>query len=109
MNNTAILIQDNPLESQFVVYSAMTGSKIVCHQPEANLGLGIRTLSPSPNTKLLACGIYDSNLVLYNSCTQIQICELDHKSAISLNTRPDQTTCQPDIFREELIRQAGRA
>lgn len=71
MHNTAILVQDSPLESQFVIYAAMTGAKIVCHQPEANMGLGIRTLSHSPNSKLLACGIYDTNLVLYNTCTQV--------------------------------------
>ena len=71
MNNTAIMVQDSPLESKFVIYAAMTGSKIVQQSPEANLGLGIRTLSPSPNNKMLACGIYDTNLVLYNSCTNV--------------------------------------
>lgn len=71
MNNTAIMVQDNPLESSFVIYAAMTGSKIVQHNPEANMGLGIRTLSQSPNSKMLACGIYDTNLVLYNTMTQI--------------------------------------
>ena len=29
MENTAILVQDSPLESQFVIYAAMTGAKIV--------------------------------------------------------------------------------
>ena len=69
MNNTAIMVQDSPLESQFVIYAAMTGTKIIRHTPEAHLGLGIRTLSHSPNAKLLACGIYDTNLVLYNTMT----------------------------------------
>lgn len=69
MNNTAILVQDNPLEAQFVIYSAMTGSRIISHQPEVNMGLGIRTLSLSPNKKLIACGIYDTNLIVYNNCT----------------------------------------
>ena len=104
MNNTAIMVQDNPLESKFVIYAAMTGTKIVSHSPEANLGLGIRTLSPSPNSKLLACGIYDTNLVLYNTCTQIQICELEHKSYIQIDTRPDPQSSQPEIFKEELMR-----
>ena len=71
MHNTAILVQDSPLESKFVIYAAMTGSKIVQQTPEANLGLGIRKLSPSPNSKMLACGIYDTNLALYNSCTNV--------------------------------------
>ena len=71
MHNTAILVQDSPLEAQFIVYSAMTGAKIVCHQPEVNMGLGIRMLAHSPNKKLLACAVYDTNLVIYNSYTQI--------------------------------------
>ena len=91
MNNTAILVQDSPLESKFVIYSAMTGTKIVQQTPENNLGLGIRTLSPSPNNKMLACGIYDTNLVLYNSCTNVQICELDHKDKIQIDIRPEPT------------------
>ena len=67
----------------------MTGSKIVAHTPEANLGLGIRTLSISPNSKMIACGIYDSNLVIYNNCTQTQITELDHKTTIQIDTKQD--------------------
>ena len=66
MNNTAIMVQDSPLEAKFAIYAVMTGQKIVSHTPEVNLGLGIRTLSASPNSKLLACGIYDSNLTVYN-------------------------------------------
>jgi len=71
MNNTAIMVQDSPLESKFVIYAVMTGQKIIQHTPEANLGLGIRTISISPNAKVLACGIYDQNLFLYNNCTQV--------------------------------------
>ena len=107
MNNTAIMVQDSPLESKFVIYAVMTGQKIVQHTPEANLGLGIRTLSQSPNAKMLACGIYDSNLMLYNNCTQVQICELQHNSSLQIDPKQDQAS-QPDIFKEELIRQEGR-
>ena len=110
MNNTAIMVQDSPLESQFVIYAAMTGAKIVSHQPEANMGLGIRTLSPSPNSKMLACGIFDSNLVVYNTCTQVQICELDHKTSVQIDrSRQESSTSQPDVFKEELNRSEGRA
>ena len=69
MMNSAILVQDNPLEPRFVIYSAMTGSAIAVHQPNAHLGLGIRSLSISPNTKVIACALFDTNLVLYNNIT----------------------------------------
>eukprot|EP00354_Favella_ehrenbergii_P012325 CAMPEP_0170467122 /NCGR_PEP_ID=MMETSP0123-20130129/10816_1 /TAXON_ID=182087 /ORGANISM="Favella ehrenbergii, Strain Fehren 1" /LENGTH=47 /DNA_ID= /DNA_START= /DNA_END= /DNA_ORIENTATION= len=47
----------------------MTGARIVRHEPEVNMGLGIRTLAQSPNQKLIACGVYDTNLVVYNNIT----------------------------------------
>ena len=104
MNDTAIMVQDSPLEAQFIIYSGMTGAKIVSHQPEVNMGLGIRTLAYSPNDKLIACGIYDSNLVIYNNVTQTQICELDHKATLMIDNQPDRNALQPDVFKEELVR-----
>ena len=86
----------------------MTGAKIVIHEPEADMGLGIRTLAPSPNAKMLACGIYDTNLTIYNTCTQVQICELNHKVSVQLECSRANTS-QPDIFKEELNRSEGRA
>ena len=109
MHDTAILVQDSALEAQFIVYSAMTGAKIVCHQPNVNMGLGIRTLSHSPNQKLLACAIYDANLVIYNMSTLVQICELHHKSSIVRESPADSRANQPDVFKEELLRHEGRA
>jgi hypothetical protein len=69
MLNTAILVQDNPLEPRFVIYSAMTGNAIAIHQQQFGGGLGIRLLLLAPNKKLLACGTYESSLVLYNNLT----------------------------------------
>ena len=87
----------------------MTGTKIACHQPEVNMGLGIRTLVNSPNDKLLACGVYDTNLVIYNNTTQTQVCELEHKATVVVDTQPERNSSQPDVFKEELVRQEGRA
>ena len=84
MGSCSILVQDNPLESQFILYSAMTGNPMWKHTPDSHLGLGIRNLVISPNAKLIACGLYDTNLVIYNNLTQAQICELDHPTSISL-------------------------
>ncbi len=33
MKSAAILVQDNPIESKFVIYSAMTGRAIAVHTP----------------------------------------------------------------------------
>jgi len=49
MNDGAILVWDNPLESRILVYSAMTGQVIASHAPDANGGLGIRRLEAAPN------------------------------------------------------------
>lgn len=70
MKATAILVQDNPVESKFVIYSAMTGRAIAVHTPNANSGLGIKQISVSPNEKLLVCGMFDTNLSLYNNLSQ---------------------------------------
>ena len=105
MGNTSILVQDNPLESTFILYSAMTGSPIVKHNPDSHLGLGIRNLAFSPNTKMIACGLYDTNLVIYNNLTQHEICELEHAASITIDVKANKN--QPDIFREELNRGDG--
>ena len=69
MLNTAILVQDNPLEPRFVIYAALTGNPIAVHAPKCNGGLGIRNLSISPSANLLACGTFDTTMVLYNNVT----------------------------------------
>jgi len=43
----------------------------------------------SPNTKLLACGTFDTNLVLYNNMTQVLICELEHPTQIDMKPHSD--------------------
>ena len=97
MGNTGIMVQDNPLESTFTIYSAMTGGPIVKHTPDSHLGLGIRNLAFSPNTKMIACGLFDTNMVIYNNLTQNQICELDHTPTITIDTKSNRS--QPDIFK----------
>ena len=80
MKNTAILVQDSPLESKFVLYSAMTGRPIAVHAPNANSGLGIRNLSVSPSEQLLVCGMFDQHICLYNNLSQRAIVDLEHVS-----------------------------
>lgn len=98
MRNTAILVQDSPTEPRFVIYSALTGSAIAIHKRKCNIGLGVRRLQISPCSKLLACGTYSSNLVIYNNMTQSEVAEKEHPIGISLNPEPD--VRQPYVFRE---------
>ena len=105
LRSTAILVQDSALECQFAVYSAMTGAKIAHHRPDSNLGLGIRTISVSPSASLLVCSVYDSAIHIYNNLTQQYVGQLDHCSTITIDPKSQQS--QPDIFKEELIRNEG--
>jgi hypothetical protein len=77
----------------------MTGRPLVTHTPSAHNGLGIRSLLTSPNEKLIACAMYDNQLVLYNNLSQRQVCELDHVEKLqSPADKPTQTV----IFEEKL-------
>ena len=69
MKDTHILVRDSNLECQFFIYSAMTGELIKKHEPDAQLGLGVRSLVESPNKKLLACGLFTTTLFVYNNQT----------------------------------------
>lgn len=77
----------------------MTGKPIAVHQPQCHNGLGIRTLNVSPNEKLIGCGLYDTNLSLYNNLSQVQICELDHMESLNLTEENG-----PIVFKEEMIK-----
>jgi hypothetical protein len=77
MQNTAILVQDTAIESKFVIYNVMTGRPIAVHSPDAHMGLGIRIIKQAPNEKTLACGMFDSQISLFNNLNQKPICDLN--------------------------------
>ena len=104
MDNSGVVVQDNPIESRFTIYNAMTGQAIVNHTPDSHLGLGIRRLVPSPNGKLTACGLFDTNLVVYSNSFLHQVCELEHTSSITIDGQSEEPSSQPDIFKEEQTR-----
>lgn len=60
----------------------MTGRPIAVHTPKCNMGLGIRTLLVAPSQQIVACGMYDTNMSLYNNLTQREIVELEHITSI---------------------------
>ena len=98
-NNTAIMVQDNPIESCFTIYNAMTGQVIQKHTPDSHLGLGIRSLVTSPNHKKTACGLYDKNLVIYDNLFLHVVTELEHTNSIMIDNQS--AKAQPDIYKEE--------
>lgn len=93
--DSSILVQDSPLESRLSVYSAMTGDKLIEHkyscapqsQPPApgSIGLGIKSLSLSPNGLYLVAAFFESKMRLYNGISVKEIAGLDHMQVINLN------------------------
>jgi hypothetical protein len=66
--DSAILVYDTALESKILVYSAATNDVLVRYEPDS-LGLGIKSLQVSPNESIIAAGLHDANIVLYNNLT----------------------------------------
>lgn len=88
--DTAILVYDTPLEAKFWVYSAMTGDCLVRQNlsltqgpsPGA-LGLGIKSVSISPNGIYFAVATFDSKVRLFNGVSMREVSSLDHQSQVS--------------------------
>jgi hypothetical protein len=73
--DSAILVYDTALESKILVYSAATNDVLVRYEPDS-LGLGIKSLQVSPNESIVAAGLHDANIVLYNNLTAQEIATL---------------------------------
>lgn len=70
-----MLVWDTALDSKILIYSAATGNLINKFEPDC-VGLGLKTLSISPNQNFLAGGMYDGAIVLYNNLTAMEIASL---------------------------------
>ena len=66
--DSTILIWDTPIESRIFIYSVATGDLLYKFEPEI-IGLGIKTLTVSPNKYLIAAGMFDGSIILYNNLT----------------------------------------
>lgn len=80
----------------------MTGRPIVVHQPNADHGLGIRSIKKSPNDKMLACAMFDTHITLYNNLSQSKICDLDHTDRVQIEADKKKGTV---VFEEKLSRE----
>ena len=100
MRSTALLVQDSCLESRYVVYSALTGQVLARHCPsDPKQGLGIRQLTVSPSNKIVACGLFQPQLALFNNLTQKDLARLHHPIQIQLAAQRNAN--QPTVYREE--------
>jgi len=74
-SDSAILTWDTALESKILVYSVATGNVLAKYEPDV-IGLGIKTLTISPNKNLFAAGMFDGTVTLYNNLTAQEIASL---------------------------------
>mgnify|MGYP006109668387 CR=1 FL=1 len=56
--DSAILVLDVMLESKMLIYSAATSDLLIRYEPDS-VGLGIKTMTLSPNQNILAAGLHD--------------------------------------------------
>jgi WD40 repeat protein len=64
--DSAILVWDTPLESKILIYSALTGEVLAKHQP-GGTGLGVKSVSISPNQNFMVASLFDTKIRLYNN------------------------------------------
>jgi WD40 repeat protein len=55
------------------------------------VGLGIKSLTLSPNNSMIAAGLYDGRIFLYNNLTALEIASLSHLQKIDLNLKYSKT------------------
>jgi hypothetical protein len=73
-----------------LIYSVATGDLINKFEPEV-VGLGIKNLTLSPNHGIIAAGLYDDSIVLYNTLSAQEIASLSHIPKIDLNQKSSKT------------------
>lgn len=81
--DTSILVYDSYLEAKIFIYSAMTGTPIAKHIFSVS-GLGVKSVSVSPNGVFIIASFFDNKLKVFNSYTSKEITSLEHSSQINL-------------------------
>jgi hypothetical protein len=74
-NDSQILVWDNPLEADILIYNIHDRSlkvKIDCNC----VGLGIKSLCVSPDRKFISAGLFDTNINVYGTATFNMIAKL---------------------------------
>ncbi|TNV82764.1 hypothetical protein FGO68_gene14707 [Halteria grandinella] len=111
--DSAILVWDSALESRFLVYSALTGDKLVDHkytptsqsqlQTPGSVGLGIKSLSLSPNGLYLIAAFFETKMRLYNGLSMKEIAGLDHMQQINLSEQTGVVVYREEQSRDNLL------
>ncbi len=96
--DTSILVYDSYLEAKILIYSAMTGAIIAKHQYQIS-GLGVKSVSTSPNGVFIIASFFDNKLKVFNCYTSKEITSLEHASTINL-----QASKNVLIYKEEQVR-----
>lgn len=90
MSDTAVLTWDIPTESRILIYSIATGDLLTRYEPSF-VNYGIKALTLAPQQNLMAVGMYDGSIVLYNNLTAVEIAQLQHIPQIDLNQKMSKT------------------
>jgi hypothetical protein len=66
MADTAVVTWDSPQTSRILIYSIATTDLLYKHEPNY-VNFGIKSLKLSKYDEIMAAGMYDGRIVLYNN------------------------------------------
>lgn len=98
--DSAILAWDSCLDSNILIYSAASGDLLTKFEPHS-IGLGIKHLAVSPTDSMIAAGLFDTGVILYNNLTAQEIACLQHVSSIDLSQKSSK---QLFVYQEEITK-----
>ena len=84
MADTAIITWDTPSASKVLIYSIATTDLLCKYEPNF-INFGIKTLQVSKYNEIMATGMFDGSIILYNNLLFQEIASLQHLSQIDLN------------------------
>ena len=99
MNNTSqIIVWDNPIDASIYIYSIHDSKlkiKIDCNC----VGLGIKTLTVSPDRKFITAGLFDTSIQIYDTTKYNHIAKFEHPTKIDLNNLDSKSLY---VYQEEI-------
>lgn len=99
MADTAVVTWDTPQASKILIYSIATTDLLFRHEPNYN-NYGIKSLNLSKYDEIMAAGMYDGSIILYNNLLNQEIASLQHLNQIDLNQKSAKTIY---VYQEEVV------
>ena len=96
---------DSALDSRILIYSAATADLLTEFKPDV-VGLGIKSLNLSKGAQLIAAGMYDGQIVLYNNLTALEIAALQHYPRIDMKAKSAKSLY---VYQEEVSQGLGQS